>query len=315
VLHANRSPTPEQANAVGTLARRPNNSPRRRRDLLTAAAFLSPVIVSLVLFRLLPALSAMRLALFQGFPGSVKPPHFVGLQNFQSLLTSASFWNSVRQTLIFSIVVNPLQITVALMLAFLLTRRLSGAGMWRTLIFLPVAVPILGSTIIWGIALRPQGPINGVIEGLGGNAQPFLTSPSQVLWCLVLIASWIGIGYWMMFLIAGIQDIPNSLYEAATIDGAGTWRQFRAITIPLLRRPLLFVLVADTVANFVLFAPIQVLTDGGPQEASNLLMFDVYHHQFALSDPYTAAAELLILLVLMLSVVALQFRLLRGDNT
>lgn len=285
---------------------------RARRDRRMALLFLSPVLLSLLALRLLPAVSAVRTSTLQGLPGSARAPRFVGWDNFAALFESGSFWNSVRRTLLFSVLVNPIQIGIALALAFLLTRRVPAAGLWRTLIFLPSAVPLLGSTIIWGIALRPNGPINGVIEALGGSPRRFLTSPDEVLWAIILMASWIGIGYWMMFLIAGLNDIPISYYEAARIDGAHAVRQFVSITLPLLQRPLLFVLVADTVANFLLFAPIQVLTNGGPREASNLLMYDVYHNQFQLGDPYTAAAELVILLVIMFGVVGLQFRLLRG---
>jgi ABC-type sugar transport system permease subunit len=150
-----------------------------------------------------------------------------------------------------------------------------------------------------------------MLESLGIGEQPLLTSSGQVIPSIILIASWVGIGYWMMFLIAGLQEIPRELQEAASLDGAGPVRRFRHVTLPLLRRPLLFVLVADTVANFVLFAPIQVLTRGGPEGASNLLMYDIYHNQFELSDPHSAAAELVILLALMLVIVGVQFRLLR----
>ncbi len=287
---------------------------RRRRDLIAGTICLAPVLLSLVVFRLLPALDALRLSVMRGLPGGFRPPRFVGLDNFRTLFTSDSFWNSMQQTLLFNVLVNPIQILAALVLALLLSQRVPGAGLWRTLIFLPAAVPMVGSTIVWGLALRPEGPVNGLISALGGEPQPFFTSPDQVLWSLILLASWIGIGYWMMFLIAGLQDIPAMYYEAARIDGAGPVRQFFSVTLPLLRRPLLFVLVADTVSNFVLFAPVQVLTRGGPQESSNLLMYDVYHNQFDLSDPYTASAELLLLLLLMLTVVAVQFRLIRSDD-
>lgn len=174
---------------------------------------------------------------------------------------------------------------IALLLAFLLTRKLTGAGIWRTIIFLPSAVPMLGSTIIWGIALRPDGPVNGVIEALGGSPRRFLTSPSEVLWSLILIASWIGLGYWMMFLIAGLNDIPAS---------AGALRQF----VSLLRgSPDRWRAGADQWRTAGGLEPVDVRRE---------------HNQFKLSDPYTAAAELVILLVLMLGVVAVQFRLLRG---
>lgn len=285
-----------------------------RRDSYAACLFLAPVGVALLTMRIWPALLSIRDAVYLGLPGSVKAPRFVGLDNFRDLFGSKSFWHSIRQTLIFNIIVNPFQIFVALCLAYLLTRRVPAAGVWRTIIFLPVAIPIIGSTIVWGIALRPEGPINGVIRAVGGQGQPLLTSSSQVLWCFVLIASWIGVGYWMIFLIAGLREIPTMYFEAATVDGAGPARQFFSITLPLLKRQLLFVLVADTVANFVFFAPIQVLTNGGPREASNLIMFDIFRRAYQLSDPYLAATELLVLLAVMLAIVFVQFRLLRMED-
>jgi ABC-type sugar transport system permease subunit len=283
-------------------------------NLLPAAAFLLPALALIVVLRIVPVSQAIIDATHLGLPGSTIPPRFVGLDNFQALFDSPSFWASVRQTLLFNVVVNPLQILIALGLAVLLTQNLPATGVWRTLIFLPAAVPMTGSAVVWGIALRPDGPVNGMLASVGVPAQPFLTGQGQVVASLILIASWIGVGYWMVFLIAGLNDIPEVYREAALIDGAGPLRRFWSVTLPLLRRPLLFVLVADTVSNFVLFAPMQILTSGGPQGQSNFLMYDIFHNSFELSDPYTAAAELLVLLALMIVIVAVQFRLLRDEE-
>jgi multiple sugar transport system permease protein len=282
--------------------------------LLPAATFLLPALVLIVVLRIVPVAQAIIDATHLGLPGSTLPAKFVGLNNFQALFDSPTFWSSVRQTLLFNLVVNPVQILIALGLAVLLTQNLPATGLWRTLIFLPAAVPMTGSAVVWGIALRPDGPVNGILAGIGVPAQPFLTGQGQVVGSLILIASWIGVGYWMVFLIAGLNDIPEVYREAALIDGAGPLRRFWSVTLPLLRRPLLFVLVADTVSNFVLFAPMQILTSGGPQGKSNFLMYDIFHNSFELSDPYTAAAELLILLALMIVIVAVQFRLLRDEE-
>jgi multiple sugar transport system permease protein len=304
---AAREPAP-----VASLPRRRRRRRRARRDALAALGFLAPALVSLVVLRLLPTIRAITDSVQTSLPGSTLPPKWAGLDNFSDLLHSSEFWSTVKQTLIFNALVNPIQVIVALAIAVLFIQRLPGTGVWRTLVFVPSVIPLLGSTVLWGIALRPNGIVNGMLESLGIGEQPFLTSSGQVIPSIILLASWVGIGYWMMFLIAGLQEIPRELLEAAELDGAGPVRRFRHVVLPLMRRPLLFVLVADTVANFVLFAPIQVLTRGGPQGASNLLMYDIYHNQFELSDPHTAAAELLILLALMLVIVGLQFRLLRA---
>ena len=283
----------------------------RRGDLFAAVLFLAPTLGLIILLRIVPALGAITDSMRSGIPGSLRPPKFVGLDVFVDLLGSSQFWFSVQQTLIFNLIVNPVQIVLALALAVLLTRGLPASGLWRTLIFLPAAVPLAGSTIVWGIALRPDGPVNGLLALFSIAPQPFFTSPDQVILSMILLTSWIGIGYWMVFLIAGIDDIPPTYYEAARIDGAGPVAQFFTITLPLLRRPLLFVLVADTVANFVLFAPVHILTKGGPQRHSDFLMYDIFHTSYEMSDPYSASAELVLLLILMTGIVVLQFRLLR----
>jgi multiple sugar transport system permease protein len=284
---------------------------KRRRDARTAAVFLIPMLALIVVLRIIPGFEAILKSMQFGLPGSVAPPEFVGIRLFEELFTSASFWYSVQQTLIFNVIINPLQIFLALLLAVLLTRGLPLTGLWRTLIFLPAAIPLSGSAIVWGFALRPDGPVNGILQAMGLPAQPFLLSPDQALYSIMLIASWIGIGYWMIFLIAGLNDIPEVYYEAAKIDGAGAVRTFFSITLPQLKRPLLLVLVADTVANFVLFAPIAILTGGGPQKSTSLLMYDVYNRTYVLTDPYLASAQLVVLLVIMIAITIVQFRLLR----
>ncbi|MCW2869706.1 sugar ABC transporter permease [Actinacidiphila oryziradicis] len=293
---------------------RPLHRRRRIGNLTAAAVFLTPALVLIVVLRLVPVIQAVTDATHTSLPGSTLPPSWAGAGNFSALWHSHTFWTSVQQTLLFNVIVNPLQIVIALALAVLLTRNLPGTGLWRTLIFLPAAVPMTGSAVVWGIALRPDGPVNAALGSVGVGQQPFLNGPNQVVGSLILIASWIGVGYWMIFLIAGLNDIPQVYYEAAEMDGAGPLRRFWSVTLPMLRRPLLFVLVADTVSNFVLFAPMQILTDGGPQQKSNFLMYDIFHNSFDLADPHTAAAELLVLLVMMIVIVAVQFRLLRSTE-
>jgi ABC-type sugar transport system permease subunit len=295
--------------ALSTPTRRHGRS-RNSRNIVAATIFLVPTVVLILVLRLYPTVTAAAQSLHQGIPGSVNAPAFVGGQVYAGLFQSPGFLQTIGQTLLFNVIVNPLQIFISLLLAVLLTKGLPGSGVWRTLIFLPAAVPLAGSTIVWGLALRPDGPINGVLGALGIPAQPFLTSPGQVIGSLILVVSWIGVGYWMIFLIAGLNDIPTVYYEASKLDGAGAFRTFFSITIPMLRRPLLFVLVADTVSNFVLFAPVQILTNGGPDGQSNFLMFDIYNQSYNLSNPYAGSAELIVLLVIMIAIVTVQFRLL-----
>ena len=295
--------------------------PRRRRswrvghhDTMWAALFLLPAIVAIVTLRVLPALEAVRDSLYRGFPGGLRPERFTGLENYTNLFADPGFRATLVRTIVFNAIINPLQIVLALLLAVLLTQTLHLRGVWRTLIFIPCTIPIVGSSIAWGAALRPDGPVNALLAAVGLSPQPFLTSPNQALACIILIASWIGIGYWMLFLIAGLQAVPHELYEAARLDRAGPIRTFFSVTLPMLRRPLLFVLVADTVANFVLFVPVQLLTNGGPESSTTILMFDAYRTTFGFSSRNLGAAEVVVLSVVMLVIVAVQFRLLRDEG-
>lgn len=275
----------------------------RHKKLLAAMLFLAPAIASVIVLRLWPALVALHESLLA--PRATA----YSLDNYAYIFSDPAFLNSLKTTLLFSVVVNPLQIGVALALALLMNNKLPGTGLWRTLILLPVAIPQSVSAVVWAVTFRPDGLINALLAVFGIGEQRFLTSPDQALACIILVVSWVGVGYWMTFLIAGLQDIPKSLYEAVNIDGANSWQKFRYVTFPQLRRPLTFVLVADTVANFLVFAPVQILTKGGPQGSTNLIMNEVYARAFLSGDRGSAAAATVVLVLLVLVIVLLQFRL------
>ncbi|MFG1685929.1 carbohydrate ABC transporter permease [Nonomuraea sp. NPDC049269] len=278
-----------------------------------ALAFLAPALAALLALRLIPAAIAVGSSL-RHTSLVTGETSFVGLGNYATLFEDPTFLQSVKVTLVFSLIVNPLQIAVALALAVLYTQKFAGVRFLRSLVILPIAVPPAVSAAIWSVAYRPDGMLNAVLHVLGIPQQPFLTSPQQALWCLIVLLSWIGVGYWMMFLIAGMQDIPRELYEAAGIDGASSWARFWHVTLPLLRRPLAFVLVADTVSNFLVFAPVQMLTNGGPQGSTNVTMFDIFTRAYSVGDLNLAQAEVMLLVLVVLAVVIVQFRLLRAKD-
>jgi multiple sugar transport system permease protein len=275
---------------------------RGGREGSTALAFLAPAIAAVLVLRLLPSGRAI-------FESLRLPDGSFGLGNFVFLLGDPGFQNSLKVTLLFALLVNPFQIGLALAIAVLLNDKIPSIGLWRTVLLLPIAIPQSISAIIWSVIFRPDGPLNGVLAALGLPEQRFLTSVDQALFCIIVMVSWVGIGYWMTFLVAGLKDIPASLYEAATIDGASAWQQFRYVTLPQLRRPLTFVLVADTVANFLIFAPVQILTGGGPEGSTDLIMNNLYSRAFITNDAGGAAAQTLILVAIVVAVVSVQFRL------
>ena len=297
---------------------RAHRGPRRwwqSKEVLWALVFLAPALVTIFALRIAPTFGALVASMHTGFPGGIREATFSWFANYQDLFTNPAFLDTIVRTIIFNLIINPLQVGIALLIAVVMTRKIPARGLWRTLVFIPATVPIVGSSIAWGVALRPEGPVNGIIEALGGTAQPFFTSPDQALASIILVASWIGIGYWMIFLISGLEAVPEEYYEAARIDRAGPIRSFFSVTLPLLKRPLLFVLVANTVANFVLFVPIQLLTNGGPQSSTTLIMFDAYRITYGYGSRNLGAAEVIILTLIMLFFVLLQFRLLREDDS
>jgi multiple sugar transport system permease protein len=286
----------------------------RLGDLPIALTFLLPAVLAAVLLRIWPTVRAFWDSL-RNTPLGVEPTHWVGLEQFRTLLTDPDFLNSLKITALFGIIVNPLQVIVALLLAVIFNERIRGAGLMRTLVFLPVAIPQSVSAVIWAVAFRPDGPLNGLLARLGIAPQGFLTSPNQALASIILVVSWIGVGYWMMFLIAGLKEIDPVLYEAASLDGAGRWARFRHVTIPQLSRQITFVLVADTISNLLVFAPVNILTNGGPNGRTDLVMNDVFDRAYNQADIGSAAAGTVIVVIVALAVVLVQFRLIsRGSD-
>ena len=278
---------------------------KMNRQLWIALGFLGPSLLAVLLLRIFPAFSAVHNSLLA--PGETT----YSFENYSYIFSEPVFRKSLYTTLLYCVIVNPLQIAIALALALLVNAAIPWIGFWRAVILLPVAIPQSVSAVIWGVFFRPDGPINAVLNLFGLESLRFLTSPDTAMASIIIIVSWIGVGYWMVFLLAGLQDIPKSLYEAVRIDGANRWQQFWYVTLPQLRRPLTFVLVADTVTNFLVFAPVQILTQGGPQGSTNLIMNEIYTRAFISDDLGSASAATVILVAIVLVVVLVQFRLMR----
>ncbi|RUT32438.1 sugar ABC transporter permease [Arsenicitalea aurantiaca] len=281
---------------------------QQRNKLLVAAAFLAPAIIAVIFLRIWPATSALHESLLA--PGETT----YSLENYAYIFSDPVFLRSLQVTLVFLVVVAPLQIVIALALALLVNAAIPFVGLWRAIILLPVAIPQSVSAVVWGVAFRPDGPVNAVLIAMGLEPMRFLTSAEQAMGSIIVIVSWIGVGYWMTFILAGLQDIPKSLYEAVRIDGANRFQQFWYVTLPQLRRPLTFVLVANTVANFLVFAPVQILTSGGPQGSTNLIMNEIYTRAFVSGDRSSAMAATVVLVTAVLAVVLVQFRMMRSPE-
>jgi multiple sugar transport system permease protein len=276
--------------------------------------FLLPAIGLILIFNLFPTIATLYESLHANSlvsGGRI----FVGMENFQRILNDPIFWKSLQVTLLFSVLVNPIQIVLALGLAMLANQRVRGIAIFRSIYLLPVAVSLNVTTVVWGLMLDSNaGLVNGVLALLGIPAQPFLTAPSHALWSIIILATWKGVPLWALFFLAGLQGIPEAVIEAAKMDGANRRQLFLRITLPLLRGVLIFVLVADTVANFLLFAPILLLTQGGPQLSTNLIMYETYRRGFIYGDLGASAAMLWIMLLIVFIVIGFEFMILRSRD-
>lgn len=280
-----------------------------RTPVLLIILLLVPALIGLVVFRLYPIALAVTDSFFNVLRGNSV---FVGFDNYVALLTDSAFWNSLKVTLWFNLLINPIQIALALGLALLYVQNFKGVGIYRVLFLIPIGVSLPTAVIIWRIMLSQDGLVNGVIGIAGVPAQPWLTAESLALYSIIAIATWKGISYWMIFIIGGLQNISPEIYDAARIDGVKGWQRLIFITIPLLRQTLLFVLVADVSINFLLFAPIFMLTQGGPADSTNVLMYEAYKSGFVFGDMGRAMAIIVVVVAILLVIVGLQFRLLSG---
>lgn len=224
-------------------------------------------------------------------------------------LGDAVFWTSFGNTLEFVVLSTPLIVGVGLLLALLLNRGEKSAGFFRTLFFAPYVFSVAVLTLIWGFLLNPQsGILAAFLSYFGIEPIPWLTDPQLAMPAIVVTTLWWTMGFNMVLFLAGLQDIDPSLYEAATLDGAGTWAQFRHITIPGLERTILLVVILQVIASFQIFGQVFIMTRGGPGGTTRVLIQHIYESGFRDFQLGYAAAMSLFLFVVMLLVSYFQFR-------
>lgn len=265
--------------------------------------FIAPTCILILIFKIAPIFST----LLEGFTFNGE----YSLKTYQYLFEDPQFWKSLWITIKFNLIITPVQILFALGLALLVNVTLKGIGFFRTIIYLPVTISMTVATVLWNMMLKPDnGIFNSILSSFGIPSQGFLTDSKQALWCIVVIATWIGVGYWMMFILAGLKNIDESVYEAAKVDGANWFTTTAKITLPLIKNSLLFVIVADTTTNLLLFAPMQLITKGGPMGSTNVLMYEAYKSAYQFADRPRSSAIITILLLIIIAVCVVQFKLL-----
>lgn len=289
-------------------------SPRRhqmsleRRHQRTGLLFITPAFMMILFFVLIPALGAIYLSTTEWF--LVGTPTFVGLANYVGILTSSAFGQSLIITLVVAVGVALPGSLLALVLALLLTRVGKGISVYQTIVYLPLVVPSVVSSIVWGALYVGNGVINSIL----GVSIPWLTHPVLAVISILVLMIWTNSGYYAILVFAGLQDIPREVIEAASMDGASALQRFRYILFPLLRPVLLFVGVIATTDALTLFVQPYLLTQGGPGSATQTLSLLIYQTAFRFGDVGKASAMAVVLLVLAIGFAIAQFRALRSSD-
>jgi sn-glycerol 3-phosphate transport system permease protein len=279
---------------------------------LLPAALLLPQFVILAVFFFIPSIRALAQAFLLADPFGNRV-QFVWFDNFASLLASPEYQSSVWVTLWFTLAQNVLTLAVALLLAFATDRVIRARGGYRTVLLLPYAIAPVIAGVLWAFLFNPAvGPLAHLLHALGIGWDPNLNAGDALL-LVILAAAWKHICYDYVFLVAGILAVPNSLIEAAAVDGAKPIRRFFGIVVPLLGPTLFFLLVMNFIYGFFeTFAIIDAVTKGGPAGATNILVYKVYQDGFVNLDLGSSAAQSVILMLFALAMTLFQFRYIEG---
>ena len=276
-------------------------------ETATAWSFIAPSLVLLLVFSAAPLLFAFYLSFHEwNLLEPAKP--FVGLRHYLDLASDGLFWNAAKNTAIYSLYV-PATMACALGVAILLNRSIRGVALLRAVFFLPYITSFVAISIVWQWMYDPDfGLFNWALGLIGLGPYPWLNSPATALMALIIMAVWIHIGFQMVIFLAGLQAIPNELYEAATIDGAGPWRRFWKITLPLLRPTTFFVLVTSIIGSFQIFTFVYVMTEGGPLHATDVIVYHIYQNAWRFLRMGYASAMSWALFAVIFAITLLQFR-------
>lgn len=274
-----------------------------------------PAITGIILFYYWPIVEAFRYSFLQ-YNLIARTSTFIGFDNYRELINDQMVFTSFRVTFTFFLMKVPLQMALGLGLALLVKKNSMGIGLLRTIILLPTVTSMVVVTVVWGFMYHPTtGLFNSFLNAVGIPSQKFLTSPTQALPSIVALTLWKDVGLTMLFYLAGLLGISNELYEAAKIDGANGWQQLRYITIPTLRRTHLFILVTSTIAAFRVFDPVYLTTQGGPINATRVILILIYNNAFRFHRLGYASAISVVFVLVLVIIGGIQFYITRERTT
>ena len=281
---------------------------KRRRDSRVAFGFLAPSLLHLIFFIFTPIAFTAYLSMHR-WDLIVGEKPFVGFDNFAELFASPDVWNALRNTLVYTLNV-PLGMAAALGVALLMHRRLRGLGFLRTIYFLPSVTSFVAIALVWMWIYHPSFGAANFLLGLAGLPPlEWLNSSATAMASVIIFSVWTAIGYQMVIFLAGLQGVPKELYEAATIDGATPWRQFRHVTWPLLRPTTFFILVTSMIGSFQVFTSVYIMTAGGPMRSTDVIVYHIYQAAWEQLRMGYASAVSWVLFVIIMIATWVQFRL------
>jgi len=289
----------------------------RSRESLSGWLFSAPSLTLLTIFLIVPFALAIGLSFTNQRLISPLPTTFVGIDNYVAVFSDGVFWRALVNNVTFAAVVVPVQTALALWLAVLVDRPLRGMKVYRTIYFMPVVSVMAVAATVWKLLYEPDsGAVNGLL-GLvtGGALQPdWLRSTAWALPAIIIMSIWQGVGFQMIVILAGLQGIPQVLYEAGEVDGATRWQKFRHITLPQLRNTLIFVVTVTAILAFRLFDQVYVMTNGGPRNATQTMLLQMVEVGFSQQRIAQGSAIAVVFFVIVLSITFVQRRLLREER-
>jgi putative chitobiose transport system permease protein len=282
---------------------------------VTPYLFLAPALILLGLTVFYPAIQALYLS-FTDYD-LLSAPEWIGLKNFRILWRDELFWRSFWNTILYLVCVVPLLVTLPLALAILVNQSLRGIQWFRVMFYTPVVISMVVAGIAWKWLYDEHGLLNQVLAAIGFGAVGWRTDPKIALFAVMAVTVWKGLGYYMVIYLAGLQGIGPDLYEAAAIDGSDGIRRHVDITLPLMKPYVLLVGVISAISATKVFEEVYVITSGGPNNASNTIVYYVYNQAFQqLKISYGCTIGLVMFLVILgLSIVRLGIQRMTGENT
>ena len=286
----------------------------KSRESRLAWLFSTPALVLLIVFLIIPFLWAIWMSFtnMRLIPNPNVPTKFMGLENYVRLISDDVFLKGLLNNFYFVLVVVPIQTAFALGLAILINQELKGMNVFRTIYFSPVVTSMTVVSIVWTLLYNPgEGLINAFLQAISfGKLGPYnwLTNTKLVFPAIMLMSIWQGVGFQMVIFLAGLQEIPISLYEAAEVDGANGWQKFNHITLPQLRNTTIFVVISTTILAFRLFDQVKVMTNGGPSNASmTTMLYAIEIGWGRLKIGYASAITVVFFIIVLIISIAQRF--------